>query len=43
MKQKRIGRGKFSTRINWGFVLLLIGFTAFCVTWFILKPMGVFE
>jgi hypothetical protein len=42
MKNKQVGKGRFSTRINWGFLILIVGFVAFCVTWFVLKPMGVF-
>lgn len=36
------GKGKLKTRINWGFWVLLGAFLLFIVTWFVLRPMGVF-
>ena len=29
----------YHTKRNWGFWILIIGFIAFLVTWFIIKPM----
>lgn len=25
-------------KVNWGFWILIIGFVAFCITWFIIRP-----
>ncbi len=40
--KKKVGKGRSKTQLNWGFVVLILGFVLFCVTWFVLKPMGVF-
>ncbi len=37
-----VGKGRLRTRVNWGFWVLLGAFALFIVTWFILRPMGVF-
>jgi hypothetical protein len=37
---RQVGKGKFRTRLNWGFWVLVVGFVIFAVTWFILIPRG---
>ena len=34
-----VGRGRFRTRINWGFWVMIGAFVVFLVTWFILRPL----
>jgi hypothetical protein len=29
----------YHTKRNWGFWVLIIGFIAFCITWFIVRPL----
>lgn len=36
---RQVGKGKWSTKLNWGFIVLIVAFIAFLVTWFIIKPM----
>lgn len=37
--QRRKKKPWYKTRVNWGFWILLLGFLAYLVTWFIVKPM----
>ena len=42
-KGRVYGKGKLRTRVNWGFWVLFGAFLLFVVTWFVLRPMGVFD
>jgi len=36
--ESRVKRPWYYTRLNWGFWVLLVGFVAFLITWFIIRP-----
>jgi len=36
--KKQVGKGKWSTKLNWGFWVLVGGFVLFAITWFLIKP-----
>lgn len=38
-RTKTLGSGRWKTKINWGTVLVIVGFILFLITWFIFKPM----
>ncbi len=40
---KRNKKPWYKTKINWGFWILVLGFLAFVITWFVLRPMGIIE
>ncbi len=37
--KRQIGKGKWSTKLNWGFFVLVGAFVLFLITWFIIRPM----
>jgi len=39
LKGRPVGKGRFRTRLNWGFWLLLLGFLLFAVTMWVLLPI----
>lgn len=37
--QRRIKSPWYKTKMNWGTWVLIIGFVAYLITWFVIKPM----